>query len=136
MRTLQVKFEDTDRRSWRFWNNGLEPHEFGFNHPSQEDYDPVEMPDGFVEQLHSFLVENNLLDVLGICAIGDAELGGRIEKNRGRVNFTVPAARPQDLDVTVVPSHSPSVWSFHCKSGLNDATIKLARVCWVCPRHV
>ncbi|KPM36279.1 hypothetical protein AK830_g10292 [Neonectria ditissima] len=90
----------------------LEPYEFGFNHPGQEEYDPVEMPTGFVTKLHSFLAETNLLDVLGICTIGQAESVGRIEKNRGRVNFTVPAVSPQDLDAATNPSHSPSVWSF------------------------
>jgi len=88
-----------------------------------------------LKQLQDFLAEANLLDVLGICAIGPAEMVGRIEKNRGRVNFTVPAASPQDLDVRLTPPHSPSVWSFDCKAGLNDATIRLARACWVCPRH-
>ncbi|KAK2591795.1 hypothetical protein QQS21_010496 [Conoideocrella luteorostrata] len=122
-------------RSWRFWNGNLEPYEFGFNHPGQEDYEDVLLPVDFVEQLRAFLSKTNLLDVLGVCVIGAAEIVGRIEKNRGRVNFTVPAAGPEDLDVTVTPTHSPSVWSFDCKSGLNDATIKLARACWVCPKH-
>lgn len=93
------------------------------------------LPADFVAQLQAYLAEVNLLDVLGICAIGAAEVEGRIEKNRGRVNFTVPTASPEDLDVTLTPTHSPSVWSFDCKAGLKDATIKLARVCWVCPRH-
>jgi len=122
-------------RSWRFWDGSLEPYEFGFNHPGQEEYDDVDLPDDFVRQLQDFLTEANLLDVLGICAIGPAENVGRIEKNRGRVNFTVPAASPQDLDVRSTPTHSPSVWSFDCKVGLNDATIKLARACLVCPSH-
>jgi hypothetical protein len=73
--------------------------------------------------------------VLGICAIGEAKTVGKIEKNRGRVNFIVPAAGPQGLDVTLTPTHSPSVWSFDCKVCLEDATIKLARACWVRPRH-
>lgn len=122
-------------RSWRFWDDQLEPYEFGFNHPGQEDYADFSLPAGFVEKLRSFLTEANLTEVLGICAIGSAELTGRIEKNRGRVNFTVPAASPQDLDTSMSPTHSPSVWSFDCKNGLNDATIKLARACWVCPKH-
>lgn len=113
----------------------LEPYEFGFNHPGQEEYKDVPLPAGFVERLRAFLAETNLLDVLGICVIGEDEIVGRIEKNRGRVNFTVPASRPEDLSVDLTPTHSPSVWSFDCKSGLNDATIKLARACWVCPKH-
>ncbi|KAF4445054.1 hypothetical protein FACUT_256 [Fusarium acutatum] len=123
-------------RSWRFWDDMLEPYEFGFNHPGQEEYKDVPLPAGFVERLRAFLAETNLLDVLGICVIGEDEVVGRIEKNRGRVNFTVPASRPEDLSVDLTPTHSPSVWSFDCKSGLNDATIKLARACWVCPKHV
>jgi hypothetical protein len=122
-------------RSWRFWNGALEPYEFGFNHPGQEDYDHVNLPPEFVSLLQAFLAETGLIDVLGICAIGEAEAVGKIEKNRGRVNFTVPAAGPRDLDVSLTPTHSPSVWSFDCKVGLEDATIKLARACWVCPRH-
>jgi len=122
-------------RSWRFWDDMLEPYEFGFNHPGQEEYKDVPLPAGFVERLRAFLAETNLLDVLGICVIGEDEIVGRIEKNRGRVNFTVPASRPEDLSVDLNPTHSPSVWSFDCKSGLNDATIKLARACWVCPKH-
>ncbi|KAM5370717.1 hypothetical protein ACJA88_009788 [Fusarium oxysporum] len=122
-------------RSWRFWDDMLEPYEFGFNHPGQEEYKDVPLPAGFVERLRAFLAETNLLDVLGICVIGEDEIVGRIEKNRGRVNFTVPASRPEDLSVDLTPTHSPSVWSFDCKSGLNDATIKLARACWVCPKH-
>lgn len=123
-------------RSWRFWDDMLEPYEFGFNHPGQEEYKDVPLPSGFVERLRAFLDETNLLDVLGICIIGEDEIVGRIEKNRGRVNFTVPASRPEDLSVDLTPTHSPSVWSFDCKSGLNDSTIKLARACWVCPKHV
>lgn len=122
-------------RSWRFLQHKLEPYEFGFNHPGQEDYHNEDLPAAFVRDVGLFLYSTNLDDVLGICAIGTAELEGRIEKNRGRVNFTVPAANPGELDARQRPEHSPSVWAFDCKSGLNDSTIKLARVCWVCPKH-
>ncbi|KAH7271716.1 hypothetical protein B0J15DRAFT_461736 [Fusarium solani] len=30
-------------RPWRFWDDKLEPYEFDFNHPGQEDYNLVEM---------------------------------------------------------------------------------------------
>lgn len=122
-------------RSWRFLNHKLEPYEFGFNHPGQEDYDSTDLPPDFVREVDVFLSDNKLDDVLGICAIGSADLEGRIEKNRGRVNFTVPAASLAEMDSRVMPEHSPSIWSFDCKTGLGDATIKLARACWVCPRH-
>ncbi|KAL2689457.1 hypothetical protein Neosp_003511 [[Neocosmospora] mangrovei] len=73
---------------WRFWNDELELYEFGFSHPGQEDYNMVEVLDAFVEQLRSFLSEVNLLDVLGICALGHSELTGRLGKTLGRVNWT------------------------------------------------
>ncbi|KAI1160790.1 hypothetical protein F5B18DRAFT_487071 [Nemania serpens] len=122
-------------RSWRFMGGKLVPYEFGFNHPAQSEYKEYDLPTGFVEEVASFLSETHLEDVLGICAIGSAELEGRIEMNRGRVNFTVPPSRPEDMDVKLVPEHSPSVWAFDCKTGLRDTTMTLARVCWVCPKH-
>ena len=122
-------------RSWRFLNHKLEAYEYGFNHPGQEDYGHTELPPGFVSEVDTFLSENKLDDVLGICSIGSADLEGRIEKNQGRVNFTVPAGSIKEMDTRMTPEHAPSVWSFDCQSGLGDATIKLARACWVCPRH-
>lgn len=122
-------------RSWRFRNHKLEPYEFGFNHPGQEDYDDTDLPHDFVREVEAFLSNTNLDDVLGICAIGTADLEGRIEKNSGRVNFTVPATSTGEMDITAIPEHRTSVWAFDCKSGLGDATIKLARACFVCPSH-
>jgi len=123
-------------RSWRFIDHKLEAYEFGFNHPGEESYDD-DMPPNFVHDVETFLSENHLEDVLGICAIGTADLEGRIEKNRGRVNFTVPAQSPDEMDVNITPEHSPSVWTFagDCKAEMKNSTIQLARACWVCPRH-
>ncbi|KAI8630195.1 hypothetical protein F5Y19DRAFT_474579 [Xylariaceae sp. FL1651] len=117
-------------RSWRFMNGRLVPYEFGFNHPAQSEYKESHLPSGFVEEVAVFLSDTCLDDVLGICAIGNAELEGRIEMNRGRVNFTIPPSKPEDMDVRVVPEHAPSVWAFDCKTGLRDTTMTLARVCW------
>ncbi|KAI1194640.1 hypothetical protein F5X97DRAFT_346526 [Nemania serpens] len=99
-------------RSWRFMSGKLVPYEFGFNHPAQSEYKEYGLPTGFVEEVATFLSNTDLEDVLGICAIGNAELEGRIEMNRGRVNFTVPPSKPEDMDVKLVPEHSPSVWAF------------------------
>lgn len=127
-------------RFWRFVEHSLQPYEFGFNHPGQEEYDEMAFPDGFVAEVEAFLSETALDEVLGLCAIGEAEVMGRIEKNRGRVNFTVPpvgmpVAGNGEVDIAAIPEHRVSVWSFDCKSGLRDSTLKLARACWVCPRH-
>ncbi|KAI0111106.1 hypothetical protein GGR51DRAFT_65815 [Nemania sp. FL0031] len=122
-------------RSWRFMSGKLVPYEFGFNHPAQSEYKEYDLPTGFVEEVATFLSDTDLEDVLGICAIGTAEVEGRIEMNRGRVNFTVPPSKPEDMDVRVIPEHAPSVWAFDCKTGLKDTTMTLARVCWVCPKH-
>ncbi len=122
-------------RSWRFMSGKLVPYEFGFNHPAQSEYKEYDLPTGFVEEVAIFLSDTDLDDVIGICAIGSAEVEGRIELNRGRVNFTVPPSKPEDMDVRLVPEHAPSVWAFDCKTGLRDTTMTLARVCWVCPKH-
>ncbi|KAI0202876.1 hypothetical protein F4808DRAFT_458583 [Astrocystis sublimbata] len=122
-------------RSWRFIDRQLVPYEFGFNHPAQSEYQECVLPPSFVQEVAAFLSDTDLEDVLGLCVIGTAELEGRIEMNRGRVNFTVPPSRPEDMDVRVVPEHAPSVWAFDCKTGLRDTTMTLARVCWVCPKH-
>lgn len=122
-------------RSWRFLNRELTPYEYGFNHPAQSEYEEHALPSGFVQKVAEFLSETHLDDVLGICAIGSAEIEGRIELNNGRVNFTIPPTSPDQMDVRMVPEHAPSVWSFDCKTGLKDTTMTLARVCWVCPKH-
>ncbi|EEU47022.1 uncharacterized protein NECHADRAFT_78026 [Fusarium vanettenii 77-13-4] len=109
--------------AWCFWDDELEPYEFGFNHPGQEDYNMAEVPDAFVEQLRSFLSEANLLDVLGICALGHSELTGRLGKTRGRINFMLPFVNPPNFDVNANPNHAAAVWSFSCRDGLKDATI-------------
>ncbi|KAI3316737.1 hypothetical protein HD806DRAFT_421618 [Xylariaceae sp. AK1471] len=122
-------------RSWRFMSGKLVPYEFGFNHPAQSEYREYDLPTGFVAEVGAFLSDAGLDDILGICAIGNAEIEGRIEMNRGRVNFTVPPSKPEEMDVRLVPEHAPSVWAFDCKTGLRDTTMTLARVCWVCPKH-
>ncbi|KAJ2895033.1 hypothetical protein MKZ38_006988 [Zalerion maritima] len=122
-------------RSWRFLHHEPVAYEFGFNHPGQEEYSRLDLPDGFVREVDAFLADAQLDEVLGICAIGAAEVEGRVEKTLGRVNFTVPPSSPSEMDATLTPDYRPSVWSFDCKSSLRDTTIKLARACWVCPKH-
>lgn len=126
-------------RTWKFIDGNLEPTEYGFNVEGEELYDSAPIPEPFIEDTRSFLVDNGLEDILGICTMGTSN-DARVEKTIGRVSITVPMDTVVGGGSPLVRSHmndmnefTEAVWSFDCIAGMESSVFKLARFCLWCP---